>query len=67
MEELKTAPRGYPKDHPLIELLRRKGLIAIRQWPAAKWLHTKAAATRVREVWLAARTLPRASTRRSVS
>ena len=57
MEELKTAPRGYPKDHPRIELLRRKGLIAIRQWPVAKWLHTKAAATRVRDVWLAARPL----------
>lgn len=25
-EPLKTAPRGYPKDHPRIELLRRKGL-----------------------------------------
>ncbi|MFN8052300.1 MAG: DUF2461 domain-containing protein [Acidimicrobiales bacterium] len=27
-EPLKTAPRGYPKDHPRIDLLRRKGLIA---------------------------------------
>ncbi len=27
---LKTAPRGYPKDHPRIELLRRKGVIAHR-------------------------------------
>ena len=26
METLKTAPRGYPKDHPRIELLRHKGL-----------------------------------------
>lgn len=25
--ELKTAPRGYPKDHPRIDLLRRKGLM----------------------------------------
>jgi uncharacterized protein (TIGR02453 family) len=25
-ESLATAPRGYPKDHPLIELLRRKSL-----------------------------------------
>ena len=24
---LKTAPRGYPRDHPRIELLRRKQLI----------------------------------------
>lgn len=27
-EPLTTAPRGYPRDHPRIELLRRKGLIA---------------------------------------
>ncbi len=27
---LKTAPRGYPVDHPRIELLRRKGLIGSR-------------------------------------
>src|SRR5437764_10559168 len=26
-ESLATAPRGYPKDHPRIELLRRKNLI----------------------------------------
>ena len=35
MDELKTAPRGYPKDHPRIELLRRKGLMASRQCPVA--------------------------------
>jgi uncharacterized protein (TIGR02453 family) len=35
MNELKTAPRGYPKDHPRIDLLRRKGLIASREWPEA--------------------------------
>ncbi len=27
-ESLKTAPRGYPKDHPMIEDLRRKDFIA---------------------------------------
>src|SRR4051794_14385339 len=32
MEELKTAPRGYPKDHPRIALLRRKGLTSFRSW-----------------------------------
>ena len=30
-DSLKTAPRGYPKDHPRIELLRRKGLHAGRR------------------------------------
>lgn len=54
MSELKTAPRGYPKDHPRIELLRRKGLIAYREWPVAGWLHTAKAADRVREAWDAA-------------
>lgn len=51
--ELKTAPRGYPKDHPRIELIRRKGLMAMRSWPVAKWMHTKAAATRIRDAWAA--------------
>jgi uncharacterized protein (TIGR02453 family) len=54
MSELKTAPRGYPKDHPRIELLRRKGLMAGREYPMAKWMHTKAAAGKVRAAWLAA-------------
>jgi len=48
-ESLKTAPRGYPKDHPRIELLRHKGLITWQQWPVASWLGTKAAKTRVVE------------------
>ena len=51
MSELKTAPRGYPKDHPRIELLRRKGLIASLDWPLAKWMHTKQVVTRIRDAW----------------
>ena len=47
--ELKTAPRGYPKDHPRIELLRYKGLITWREWPAGAWLGTKKAKDRVAE------------------
>jgi uncharacterized protein (TIGR02453 family) len=46
---LKTAPKGYPKDHPRIELLRHKGLIAWRHWPVAAWLHTAGAKRRVVE------------------
>ncbi len=49
--ELKTAPRGYPKDHPRIALLRRKGLIAMKEFGAPRWIHTAAAATRVRRTW----------------
>lgn len=48
-EVLKTAPRGYPKDHPRIELLRQKGLIAWREWPVGAWLGTKKAKDRVVE------------------
>jgi uncharacterized protein (TIGR02453 family) len=48
-EVLKTAPKGYPKDHPRIELLRFKGLVAWREWPAGAWLGTKRAKDRVVE------------------
>jgi uncharacterized protein (TIGR02453 family) len=48
-EQLKTAPRGYPKDHPRIDLLRAKGLIAWKQWPVAAWLGTAKAKDRVVE------------------
>jgi len=48
-DALKTAPRGYPKDHPRIELLRHKGLIAWKQWPVAAWMGTAKAKDRVVE------------------
>lgn len=54
IDELKTAPRGCAKDHPRIALLRRKGLMAGREHPLAKWMHTKAAVARVRDAWTAA-------------
>ena len=44
---LQTAPKGYPKDHPRIDLLRNKGLIAWKQWPVAAWLGTAAAKRRI--------------------
>lgn len=48
-DSLKTAPRGYPKDHPRIELLRHKGLLALRNWTPAKWLHTTGVKKRIVE------------------
>jgi uncharacterized protein (TIGR02453 family) len=48
-EVLKTAPRGYPKDHARIELLRCKGLITWRDWSPAAWLGTRRAKDRVEE------------------
>lgn len=44
---LKRAPKGYPPDHPRVDLLRHKGLIAWRHWPVAAWLHTAGAKGRV--------------------
>jgi uncharacterized protein (TIGR02453 family) len=46
-EVLKTAPKGYPKDHPRIELLRNKGLIAWKEWPVGSWLGTRRAKDRI--------------------
>jgi uncharacterized protein (TIGR02453 family) len=46
-ESLKTAPRGYAKDHPRIDLLRQKGLIAWQEWPVGAWLGTKKAKDRI--------------------
>ncbi|MDX2380623.1 MAG: DUF2461 domain-containing protein [Acidimicrobiia bacterium] len=51
ISELKTAPRGYPKDHPRIELLRRKGLIASKTFGAPKWLHTKQVPAKICSTW----------------
>jgi uncharacterized protein (TIGR02453 family) len=46
-DALKTAPRGYPADHPRIGLLRYKGVVAWKEWPVAAWLGTRAAKKRV--------------------
>jgi uncharacterized protein (TIGR02453 family) len=54
---LKTAPKGYPKDHPRIELLRFKGIVAWREWPAGAWLGTKKAKDRVVDLFRAAEPL----------
>jgi uncharacterized protein (TIGR02453 family) len=40
-DSLVTVPRGYPKDHPRADLLRRKDIAAWKQWPATTgWVHT---------------------------
>lgn len=46
-EVLKTAPKGYPKDHPRIELLKHKGILMSRSWPVGAWLGTRKAKDRV--------------------
>jgi uncharacterized protein (TIGR02453 family) len=57
VETLKTAPKGYPKEHPRIELLRMKGLVASRTWEPAAWFHTAGAEKRVVAVFRAAQPL----------
>jgi uncharacterized protein (TIGR02453 family) len=44
---LKSAPRGYPADHPRIGLLRYKGITAWQQWPVEPWLETAAAKEKI--------------------
>jgi uncharacterized protein (TIGR02453 family) len=46
---LKTAPKGYPKDHPRLALLRHKGLTTWKEWPPAAWMGTPAAKKRIVE------------------
>jgi uncharacterized protein (TIGR02453 family) len=54
---LKTAPNGYPKDHPRIELLKYKGIVMSRSWPVGAWLGTKKAKDRIIAALEAARPL----------
>jgi uncharacterized protein (TIGR02453 family) len=50
-DKLKTAPRGYSSDHPRIELLRMKGLVALFEHPPAAWLHKPKARDQVAAGW----------------
>jgi uncharacterized protein (TIGR02453 family) len=49
-DPLKTAPKGYRRDHPRAELLRGRGLIMWHEWPPAPWLGTAAARERLAAV-----------------
>jgi len=49
--ELKTAPRGFDREHPRIELIRRKGLMASKDFGAPAWIHTRRAVSKIRECW----------------
>ncbi|MFD3594607.1 DUF2461 domain-containing protein [Nocardia sp. NPDC058640] len=50
-DKLKTKPRGYPADHPRIDLLRYKSLTVHRDFGAPDWLPTPAAAKEIRRAW----------------
>jgi len=51
---LRTAPRGYPKDHPRIELLRLTSVIAGRSWPGSAGIRRDVALAGVTDCWRAA-------------
>ncbi|WP_310528833.1 DUF2461 domain-containing protein [Nocardioides sp.] len=56
-EQLKTAPRGYDKEHPRIELLRHKQLFAGRLIGFEPVIHTARLADVVRDDWRALKPL----------
>jgi uncharacterized protein (TIGR02453 family) len=56
-EVLKSAPRGFPADHPRIDLLRHKGVVMSKSWPVGAWLGTRKAKDRVVTALEAARPL----------
>jgi uncharacterized protein (TIGR02453 family) len=56
-EKLKTAPRGYDQDHPRIELLRHKSIIAGRMIGFEPVIHTAELLDLVRKDWRATRPL----------
>ncbi len=56
-ERVKTTPRGYAPDHPRIETLRHKELMAVRDFGAPSWLATRRTLTVVRDAWRAVRPL----------
>jgi uncharacterized protein (TIGR02453 family) len=53
---LKGAPRGWARDHPRIELLRRTRLVVGARHEPAEWLHTPACLGVLREGWRVAQT-----------
>ena len=56
-ESLRTAPRGYPREHPRGELLRHKALVAGRSLPGAAGVGRDDALEHVAATWRAAEPL----------
>lgn len=47
--DLIRGPRGYPADHPRMELLRRRRIVVARRHDLGKWIHGPKAGARIRE------------------
>ena len=56
-ETLKTRPKGFAADHPRLELLRRKEMMAINRIGSPPWLGTAKAVDEVRAQWRQVRPL----------
>jgi uncharacterized protein (TIGR02453 family) len=56
-EGLRTAPRGYPREHPRADLLRHKALVAGRSLPGAEGIGRDEALAHVAAAWRAAEPL----------
>lgn len=53
-EALKTAPRGFSRDHPRVALLRHRGLFLMADIPPGGELYSRRALDHVRTTWRAA-------------
>jgi uncharacterized protein (TIGR02453 family) len=58
-ESLQRAPRGFPQDHPRVELLRMKGMHVGRTFGSPAWVHTSRALDRIVTAWRDAATVNR--------
>lgn len=47
--DLVRGPRGYPADHPRMDLLRRRRLVVSKRHPVARWVERPAAGKRIRD------------------
>ncbi len=56
-DRLKTAPRGYDREHPRVQLLRHKQLFVGRSYGFDEVIHTPELTDRVRTDWRAIRPL----------
>jgi uncharacterized protein (TIGR02453 family) len=54
---LRSRPRGFPADHPRLDLLRHRTLYAARSWEPDEALHERECLERVRASWRAVREL----------
>lgn len=54
---LKTRPKGVDPDHPRLDLLRRKEIMALRRLGTPAWIESPGAVDGVREHWTAVRPL----------